>query len=231
MLERLEQQRRLTSNQWKLIFTGNLSDLLDFFDFFLIGYVLAFITKEWQLTYWRGAVILLSSGIGAVPGAFFWGWVADKIGRRKVFILTALNVALATGIMAFTPGPNGWVSGWLFLSVFRFFVGIGNAGLYAVDMPLVQEFMPTKKRGWVSALVTTLLPAGSLLGAILGAFLAPIIGWRGLFLIGLVPIVLVLMVRYWVPESPRSLIRMGRHDEAHRSLAWPLQIDRKEPHL
>jgi MFS family permease len=82
MIELLEQQKKLTANQWKLIVTGNLADLLDFFDFFLIGYVLAFITKEWQLTYWQGAVILLSSGIGAVPGAFFWGWVADKVGRR-----------------------------------------------------------------------------------------------------------------------------------------------------
>ena len=228
MLERLEQQRRLTSNQWKLIITGNLADLLDFFDFFLIGYVLAFITKEWQLTYWQGAVILLSSGIGAVPGAFFWGWVADKIGRRKVFILTALNVALATGIMALTPGPNGWISGWLFLAVFRLLVGIGNAGLYAVDMPLVQEFMPTKKRGWVGALITTLLPAGSMLGGVAGWLLAPIIGWRGMFLLGLVPIVLVLMVRYWVPESPRWLMQMGRHEEARKSLAWALMVDPKE---
>jgi putative MFS transporter len=228
MIERLEQQTKLTTNQWKLIVTGNLADLLDFFDFFLIGYVLAFIAKEWQLTYWQGAMILLASGIGAVPGAFFWGWVADRIGRRKVFIATAINLAIATAIMAFTPGPGGWIEGWLFLSIFRFFVGVGNAGLYAVDLPLVQEFMPAKKRGWVSALVTTLLPAGSLLGAILGAFLAPIIGWRGLFLIGLVPIVLVLMVRYWVPESPRWLIRMGRHEDARKSLAWALMVDPSE---
>src|SRR5438445_319124 len=76
--------------------------------------------------------------------------------------------------------------------------------------------------------VATDVPAGSLLGGLAGAYLAPIIGWRGLFLIGLVPIVLVLMVRYWVPESPRWLIRMGRHDEARRSLAWALQIDPKE---
>jgi MFS transporter, putative metabolite:H+ symporter len=228
MIELLERQKKLTANQWKLIVTGNLADLLDFFDFFLIGYVLAFITKEWQLTYWQGAVILLSSGIGAVPGAFFWGWVADKVGRRTVFIATALNVALATGIMYFTPGPNGWVAGWLFLSVMRFFVGTGNAGLYAVDLPLIQEFMPAAKRGWVSALVTTLLPAGSLLGALAGAYLAPVIGWRGMFLLGLVPIVLVLMVRYWVPESPRWLIRMGRHEDARRSLAWALQVDPRE---
>src|SRR5712692_4776173 len=228
MIERLEQQKKLTSNQWKLIITGNLADLLDFLDFFLIGAVCAYLIKEWQLTYWQGAAIFTASGIGAVPGAFFWGWVADKIGRRKVFMATAVNVAIATAIMAFTPGPDGWIAGWLFLAVFRFFVGVGNAGLYAVDLPLVQEFMPASKRGWVSALVTTLLPAGSLLGALAGAYLAPVMGWRGMFLLGLVPIVLVLMVRYWVPESPRWLIRMGRHEEARQALAWALQVDPKE---
>jgi putative MFS transporter len=186
MLERLEQQERLTSNQWKIIATANLGDMLDFFDFFLIGYVLAFIVGGWHLTYGQSAVILLSSGLGAVPGAFFWGWMADRIGRRKVFIATALNVALATGIMALTPDRNGWI----FLSVFRFFVGLGNAGLIAVDIPLVQEFVPSYKRGWVSGLTTTLLPAGNLLGAVSGAFLAPIVGWRGLFVVGLLPAVL-----------------------------------------
>src|SRR5712691_8385909 len=225
MIERLEQQTKLTSNQWKLIITGNLADLLDFLDFFLIGAVGAYLIKEWQLTYWQGAAIFTASGFGAVPGAFFWGWVADKIGRRKVFISTAINVALATGAMYFTPDANGWIAGWVFLSVMRFFVGVGNAGLYAVDLPLVQEFIPGYKRGWVSALVTTLLPAGVLLGALAGWLLPPYIGWRGVFLVGLAPIVLVLMVRYWVPESPRWLIRMGRHEEARRSLAWALMVD------
>ena len=71
MIERLEQQRKLTSNQWKLICTANVADLLDFFDFFLIGYVTAALTKEWSLTYWQGGAILLASGLGAVPGAVF----------------------------------------------------------------------------------------------------------------------------------------------------------------
>src|SRR5262249_61809176 len=119
MIELLEHQKTLTANQWKLIVTGNLADLLDFFDFFLIGYVLAFITKEWQLTYWQGAMILLSSGLGAVPGAFFWGWVADKIGSRKVVIATAVHVALATAVMAFTPGPGGCIAGWAVLRGLR----------------------------------------------------------------------------------------------------------------
>ena len=169
MLERLEQQKTLTRNQWRIIATANLGDMLDFFDFFLIGYVLAFIVKYWHLTYGQSAVILLSSGLGAVPGAFFWGWMADRIGRRKVFIPTALNVAVATGIMDCTPGEEGWVPGWIFLSFFRFFVGFGNAGLIAVDIPLVQEFVPAYKRGWVSGLTTVLLPAGNILGALSGA--------------------------------------------------------------
>jgi putative MFS transporter len=231
MLERLDQQKKLTSNQWKIVATANLGDLLDFFDFYLVGYALSFIVKEWNLTYGQSAFILLASGIGAVPGAFFWGWMADKIGRRKVFMLTALNVALATGILALTPGQDGWVAGWLFMAFFRFFVGVGNAGLYAVDLPLVQEFVPSHKRGWIGALTTVMLPAGSLLGALSGAYLAQLVGWRGLFVIGLVPIVLVLMIRYWVPESPRWLMRMGRHEEARKSLAWALMVDPKEIQL
>jgi MFS transporter, putative metabolite:H+ symporter len=173
-------------------------------------------------------MILISAGVGAVLGGFFWGWMGDRIGRRKVFILTALNVAFATGIMFFTPDPGGWISGWIFLSFFRFFVGFGNAGLIAVDIPLVQEFVPTYKRGWVSGLTTVLLPAGNILGALSGWLLAPAIGWRGLFLVGLAPALLVLMIRYWVPESPRWLMRMGRMEEARKSLAWALQVDPKE---
>ena len=228
MIERLEQQQKLTTNQWKLICTANLADLLDFFDFFLIGYVTAALTKEWSLTYWQGGAILLASGLGAPPGAFFWGWLGDKIGRRTVFMASAITISLATGIMVFTPGQNGFVPGWLFLMFFRFFVGVGNAGIFTIDLPLVQEFIPAHKRGWVSALVTTLLPAGSMLAGVVAWQLLPIVGWRGLFLVGLVPLVLVFMIRYWVPESPRWLMRMGRIEEARKSLAWALMIDPKE---
>ena len=219
MIERLEQQKKLTANQWKLICTANVADLLDFFDFFLIGYVTAALTKQWSLTYWEGGAILLASGIGAPPGAFFWGWLGDRIGRRTVFILSAITISLATGIMVFTPGPDGFVPGWLFLVFFRIFVGVGNAGIYTIDLPLVQEFIPGYKRGWVSALVTTMLPAGGMLAGFAAWLLLPLVGWRGLFLVGLVPLVLVFMIRYWVPESPRWLTRMGRMEEARKSLA------------
>jgi putative MFS transporter len=231
MIEHLEKQKKLTSNQWKLICTANVADLLDFFDFFLIGYVTAALTKEWSLTYWQGGAILLASGLGAVPGAFVWGCLGDHIGRRTVFIWSSVILSLDTGIMAFTPGPDGFVPGWIFLMFFRFFVGIGNAGIFTIDLPLEQEFMPAYKRGWVSALTTTLLPGGSLLAGVFAASLLPVIGWRGLFLVGLLPLVLVFLIRWWVPESPRWLIRKGRHEEARKALAWALMIDPKEIEL
>jgi len=228
MIELLEQQKKLTSNQWKLICTANVADLLDFFDFFLIGYVTAALTKEWSMPYWQGGAILLASGLGAVPGAFIWGWLGDRIGRRTVFLWSAVTISLATGIMVFTPGQDAVIPGWLFLVFFRVFVGIGNAGIFTIDLPLVQEFMPAYKRGWVSALITTLLPGGGMLAGLVASWLLPIVGWRYLFLVGLSPLVLVLMIRYWVPESPRWLIRMGRMEEARKSLAWALMIDPKE---
>jgi len=128
----------------------------------------------------------------------------------------------------FTPGPAALIPGWLFLVFFRVFVGIGNAGIFTIDLPLVQEFIPAYKRGWVSALVTTLLPGGGMLAGLVSSWLLPLIGWRYLFLVGLSPLVLVFMIRYWVPESPRWLMRMGRMEEARKSLAWALMIDPRE---
>src|SRR5260370_20524964 len=202
MIDLLERQKKLTANQWKLICTANLADLLDFFDLFLIGYVTAALTKQWSLTYLQGGMILLASGIGAPPGAFFWGWLGDRIGRRTVFILSAITIALATGVMYFTPGQDGFIPGWLFLVIFRVFVGVGNAGIFTIDLPLVQEFIPAYKRGWVSALVTTLLPAGSKLAGILAASLLPVICWPGPLLIGPLPLLLAVMIPHWTAESP-----------------------------
>ena len=144
MLELLERQTRLTGNQKKIVAAAVIGDMLDYFDFGLIGFALAFIIGPWHLTYGQSAMILLSSGIGGVPGSLFYGWLADRIGRRTVFIATALNFSIATGIMALTPDRGGWI----FLSVCRFFVGFGVAGLFAVDLPLVQEFVATKRRGF-----------------------------------------------------------------------------------
>jgi len=139
----LEQQKKLTINRGRCA-AATIGDMLDYFDFLLIAFVLAFIVKDWHLTYGQSAAILLSSGVSAPLGSLIWGWVADKIGRRKVIIATILNFSIATGLMALTPD-----NGWIFLVVCRFLVGFGVTGLYTVDIAVVQEFVPASRRGWI----------------------------------------------------------------------------------
>ena len=220
MFEILDRHQSLTRNQKRIITVAILGDMLEFFDYFLIGFVLAFVVGPWKLTFLQSAIVLLSSGIGAMAGAVFWGWMADKIGRRPVFNLTILNFSLATGALYFTPD-----GGWIYLTLLRTVVGFGVGGLYCVDLPLVQEFMPASKRGFIGGLVTAFIPIGVMIGSLFGAYLAPAVGWRGLFAAGVLPALAVLVVRLWVPESPRWLIRQGRVADAKRSLAWALEMD------
>jgi MFS family permease len=220
MFEVLDKRRSLTGNQKRIVTAAILGDMLEFFDYFLIGFVLAFVVGPWKLTFLQSAIVLLSSGIGAMVGAAFWGWMADKIGRRPVFNFTILNFSLATGALYFTPD-----NGWIYLTLMRTVVGFGVGGLYCVDLPLVQEFMPASKRGFVGGLVTAFIPVGVMIGSLLGGYLAPEIGWRGLFAVGVLPGLAVLVVRMWVPESPRWLLRQDRIADAKKSLAWALEID------
>ena len=220
MLELLDQQKSLTINQWKIFVASVFTIMLDFFDFGLIGFTLAFFVSDWHLTFGQSAAILFSSGIASVPAGIFFGWLGDRIGRRKVFMITILTFSLATGLMAVTPER-----GWIFLAAMRFIVGLGVAGVPAVDLPLLQEYLPASKRGWISGLSISLIPAGGLLSATLSAYLGTIIGWRGLFAIGMLPALMAFVIRIWVPESPRWLIGQGRIEEARRSLAWALQVD------
>ena len=99
MLEYLDQQTRLTRNQNKIVLAGAVADMLNFYDYYLIGYVLAFVVGAWQLSYGQSAMVLLASSLGAIPGAVVWGWVADRIGRRRVLIAATLN---------FSCGVSGW---------------------------------------------------------------------------------------------------------------------------
>src|SRR4029077_6563957 len=85
-------------------------------------------------------------------------------------------------------------------------------------------FMPSSKRGWGGGLVTCVIPLGVGLGAVLGAFMGND-QWRVPFADGVLPALVVLLVRMWVPESPRWLCRQGRYEEARESLAWALQVE------
>jgi putative MFS transporter len=88
MFEVLDRRTSLTGNQIKILTAAIIGDALEFFDYFLIGFVLAFLIGPWKLTFGQSATVLMSSGIGAIIGAYAWGWLADRIGRRVVFVGT-----------------------------------------------------------------------------------------------------------------------------------------------
>ncbi|MGP4689551.1 MFS transporter [Agrobacterium pusense] len=223
MFEELDRQQRLTRNQKGLILAGAFGLALEFLDYFLIGFILTFVSKPWGLSFGQSSIILLSSGVGAMLGAAWFGYMADRVGRRKIFMATIIVFTVSMFALIFTPDTPE--IGWLYLTFFRFLIGFGGGGLYCVDVPLIQEFVPAKKRGVVTGLVTCAVPLGFLIGSAMVAFLAPSIGWRGLIGVCVALSLCVLLVRRWVPESPRWLMRQGRAEEARASIGWALEID------
>lgn len=210
--------RPLTGHQRSLIGLVIVANISEFFDMFLIGFVVSLLTKPWQLTGFEAGVILACSGLGTVIGSILWGRLADRIGRKRTIFWCILIFTFFTFVSIFTP-DRGW---WL-LAILRVLVGIGVGGLNIVSIPYVQEFVPAKHRGLLAGLASVFIPLGLLLGAQAQQWLEPSIGWRGLIGLGAIPIVLVFWLMT-VPESPRFLQTNGRSEEAKKSLAWAMDM-------
>lgn len=210
--------RPLTRNQKSLVGLAITGNVAEFFDIFLIGFVVSLLVKPWKLTGFESGTILALSGLGTVVGAILWGRLADKIGRKVAFKWCVIIFVVFTAISVFTPDR-----GWWMLALLRVGVGIGVGGLNITSIPYVQEFVPAKQRGLLSGLVSVFIPLGLLLGSMAQAWLSDIIGWRGLIALGAIPILLLFWLRR-VPESPRFLQAHGRPEEAKEALAWALEV-------
>ncbi|WP_295853436.1 MFS transporter [uncultured Xylophilus sp.] len=155
---------------------------------------------------------------GAVVGALLFGRLADRLGRKKLFLLTLVLYTAATFATAFSPG-------FAFFAVCRFFTGLGIGGEYAAINSAIDELVPARVRGRVSLAINGSFWLGAALGAGLALLLldprvlGPVWGWRAGFGLGGVLAVAILLVRRDVPESPRWLAAHGRADEAERVLA------------
>jgi putative MFS transporter len=206
MIELLERQKRLTKNQWKLICTANLADLLDFFDLFLIGYVTAALTKQWSLTYLQGGMILLASGIGAPPGAFFWGWLGDRIGRRASILYAGIGF-IGTSICGAMPTYS-----WNL--VMCFVMGVAVGGMLPICYSLLAETIPARHRSWLMILIGADIAGAYVITSWIAVALVPTYSWRILWLIGLPTGLLFIVLNRWIPESPRFLLANGRDEEA-----------------
>jgi putative MFS transporter len=186
------------------------SQLFEYFDFYTIGFVVVLINTPWHLTFGEDATILLATGVGTIVGALLWGWIGDRFGRRVALISSIVVFSVATGISALT--PTGW---WLLLAAFRFFVGMGTGGTNAAGPPLLIECTPARHRTIMGGIATvSLVPIGGLVTSAIVALLGPALGFRGLLLVGLIPVLAAAWVFFVVPESPRWLASQGRTDEA-----------------
>ncbi|KAA8691177.1 Major facilitator family transporter [Pseudomonas caricapapayae] len=150
---------------------------------------------------------------GAVLGALLFGWLADRLGRRKLFFITLLLYVGATAATAFS------FSVWSFM-LFRFLTGMGIGGEYTAINSTIQEFTPARYRGWVDLTINGTFWLGAALGAIGSIVLldpqwvGAELGWRLCFGIGAVLGLLVLLMRLWLPESPRWLLIHGQAAQA-----------------
>lgn len=127
--------------------------------------------------------------------SMFWGWLADRIGRVKVMCLTILMYSVFTGLC-------GLAGGLLSFAIFRFLAGFGVGGEWAAGTPLLQETVDEKDRVRLAGWLHTATPVGFLLGSI-ASFLLPVIGWRGMFMLGVLPALLTVLIRMSVHEPPR----------------------------
>jgi MFS family permease len=155
---------------------------------------------------------------GAVLGALFFGWLTDRLGRKKLFFITLTVYLIATAATAFT-----W-NLWTFV-VCRFFTGAGIGGEYTAINSTIQELIPARYRGWTDLVINGSFWIGAALGAVGSivlldpAVLGGDLGWRAAFLIGAVLGLVVFLMRMWIPESPRWLMTHGRAAEAEAIVA------------
>jgi len=155
---------------------------------------------------------------GAVIGAVLFGWLTDRLGRKKLFFITLSVYLVATAATA-----ASW-NVWSF-AVFRFFTGAGIGGEYTAINSTIQELVPARVRGWTDLVINGSFWIGAALGAagsivlLDPAVIDPEHGWRLAFLIGAALASIIFFMRLWIPESPRWLMTHGRAEEAERVIA------------
>ncbi|PVZ19640.1 MULTISPECIES: MFS transporter [unclassified Pseudomonas] len=200
-----------------LVFALGITWLLDGLEVTLAGAVSGAL-KDSPVLRMSNTDIGLAGGAyiaGAVLGALFFGWLTDRLGRRKLFFITLFLYIGATALTAFS-----W-NLWSFL-LFRFLTGAGIGGEYTAINSTIQEFTPARFRGWVDLTINGTFWVGAALGAFGSIVLldpnvvSGDLGWRLCFGIGAALGLIIMFMRLWVPESPRWLMIHDQPDEARR---------------
>ena len=184
-----------TSEQRHVVAASFLGWSLDAFDFFLLVFVLKDIAAEFQVDITYVTLALLLTLAMRPVGAFLFGRAADRWGRRPALMVNILLYSILEFASGFAPSLTA-------LIILRALYGVAMGGEWGVGASLTMESIPPHARGFVSGLLQSGYPAGYFMASIVYGVLFPYIGWRGMFMVGVIPALLVFYIRRNVPESP-----------------------------
>jgi putative MFS transporter len=173
----------------------------------VLSFALLGLKASWGLTPGQAGLLIMAAGAGQLVGGILMGSLADWVGRRVGFGATVALSSLATGAAALAPSLS-----WIVLALFL--AGIGFGGVAPVATSLVGEFAPRRSRGALIGWTQVVWILGWILAAVGGVLAGHGLGWRAVFLVGLLPVVLAVIGPWLVPESPRYLLAHGRRREA-----------------
>jgi len=209
----------LNTRYWLTIALGIFSSVFDYFDYYIVGFLVAVLAPQWHLTFGQTSIMLLSAGVGAIIGSLVWGALADRFGRKVLLVAGVSLCALSAGAVSMVPD-----GAWIVFASLRFFVGFGVGAAASVAVPLIVEYTPTRNRTIVTSATVIPVSLGVLAASLTAATMLQSIGWRGLAALGFIPLIPSVLIAFITPESVRWLVSRGRGAEARRIVARTLKV-------
>src|SRR5206468_1140757 len=195
--------KSLDTSQRSAIWASYLGWTLDAFDYFLMVFMFSAIAKDFGTDVKAVSQAVFLTLAARPVGAFLFGWLAEHFGRRPVLMIDIILFSILEFASGFAPTLGT-------LLVLRFLFGVGMGGEWGLGGSLVMESIPARLRGPVSGLLQSGYPSGYFVASLVYFLLFDSIGWRGMFMIGVAPALLVLLIRMHVKESPVFEARRGK---------------------
>ncbi|MDH4583344.1 MFS transporter [Pseudomonas sp. BN415] len=202
---------RFTPFHWMVMCWCALLLIFDGYDLFIYGVVLPVLMKEWGLTPLEAGALGSYALFGMMFGALFFGPLADKIGRKKGIAICFVLFSGFTVLNGFTSTPTEF-------GICRFMAGLGIGGLMPNVVALMNEYAPKKLRSTLVAIMFSGYSLGGMLSAGVGIYMLPRFGWEAMFFAAAVPLLMLPLILWYLPESVGFLLRQGRVEQARAIL-------------